>query len=172
MPSGLVDREAWASRAFAPHHPLTPRRLRLAGELFRACHLLAGDGVDGVPANAAGLDDLRQVHTPDELDAVRTIGQGRLLADLAHDGLGPGDTPALPEALRFSVVIVGPSRRAAALVEAGGASVALSAAGGRHPAMPSAASRVGALDPIVVAVDAPVAQGCRVADVDLDVHTR
>jgi acetoin utilization protein AcuC len=147
-------------------HPMTPIRLDVTVLLARELGVL--DRLRIVEPVAATEADLRAVHSPDYLAAVRaaSVDPGYL----GH-GLGSEDNPVFPGMYDAAALIAGGSRLAALQVWNGQAEHAVNIAGGLHHAMRESAAGFCVLNDVVLAIRALLDAGAqRVAYVDIDVH--
>jgi acetoin utilization protein AcuC len=161
-------------------HPLAPVRVELTVDLIRRTGLLGnvdprpGHGsvaVDDVLPGAFDEDELRRLHRPDFVEAVRRLsaepGAG---PDLAY-GLGPGDTPAFRGMHGASMLVCAATKEAARQVWDGEAIHAFSPAGGLHHAMPDRAAGFCIYNDPAAAIDWLLEHGAeRIGYVDVDVH--
>jgi acetoin utilization protein AcuC len=170
VPAVFMYSDQWGEYAYSPHHPLKPVRLQLTYELMTAYGLLGGGYARTIPATEASTDDLLRFHTAEYLDVLHAASAGVAVPAGARYGLGPGDNPIFPDLFRYSALVAGASLQAAQLVEAGAAAVAFNIAGGLHHGMPSRASGFCYVNDVVVAIAYLLAQGKRVAYVDIDTH--
>lgn len=148
---------------FGPGHPLTPRRfgpgISLL-EVFGATRFLA--------PKPASDEDLRRVHRPEYIDAVRTAEHDPYAG--LRFGIGPGDNPAFHDMHDASAAVAGGSLAAMEMILAGEESHAFHPGGGLHHAMPARASGFCIYDDPALAIARARAAGLRVLYVDLDVH--
>lgn len=170
--AALVWDPTLATYRFRPGHPLNPRRLELATSLIDRLGLAGGADFPIVAPRAATEDDLRTVHDPSYVDAVR-----RLSSPGAHPlegmrwGLGTEDTPLVPGMHAMGLAVVGATLTAAELVMGGRARRAFTPAGGLHHAMRDRASGFCVYNDLAVAAEwMKRAHGARVMVVDFDAH--
>lgn len=162
---------AWSpslvSYDFGVGHPMAPVRLVLTHALMTELGLTTRFRT--VAAPIADDADLRRVHDPDYIDAVRGAqADGR--PNRAR-GLGDEDTPVFGAVHDASARIVGATLAAAEEVYAGRARRALSVAGGMHHAMPSRAAGFCVYNDCAIAIHRLLELGARrVVYVDLDAH--
>ena len=168
-PACLVFDEQLTSYDFGPAHPMSPVRVDLTVRLARSLGVLDLPDLTAVPAPTASDDDLRLVHTPEYIDAVRKV----LTAgdrDLRH-GLGTEDNPTFPGMHEASSHIVGATLEAARRVWGGDCLHAANIAGGLHHAMAASASGFCIYNDPAIAISWLLGQGAsKVAYVDVDVH--
>jgi acetoin utilization protein AcuC len=166
----FIYTDQWAQYAYGRQHPLKPVRLKLTYDLIEAYGLMGEQRSHLIPASEASADEILRFHTPEYLDVLQAANAGLTVPGLGRYGLGPGDNPVFPGLLKYSALVVGASLQAAQVVEAGVSPVAFNIAGGLHHGMPSRASGFCYLNDVVVAIDYLLAQGKRVAYVDIDTH--
>jgi acetoin utilization protein AcuC len=159
-----------ADYVMRPDHPLRPHRYRLVYETLerlgvfdRAAHVVAG--------RAASDQELALAHDPDYIEIVKRLSAGQNDIDARWYGLSAyGDTPAWPGMHEASATVVGTSLACLEEVRAGRARVAFNGSGGLHHAMRARASGFCVYNDPVVAISGLVAEGKRVAYVDIDAH--
>ncbi len=167
----VVWDEDLRSYDFGPGHPLAPIRVQLAMRLTRDLGVLAAPGVHVLsPVELATLEDIRRVHDPDYIEAVRRASADPTQIDLAR-GLGTADDPVFAGMHEASMHVAGATLAAARAVHAGRTRHAVNIAGGLHHAMPGAASGFCIYNDIGVAIAWLLEQGVeRIAYIDVDVH--
>jgi acetoin utilization protein AcuC len=162
--------DAWSSYAYAQEHPLKPIRPQLTCELVQAYALLTGDHCCAIPAPAATLDEFARFHKAQYLNVLQAASLGQVHVPISQYGLGPGDNPAFPGIFRCSSLIAGASLQAAQLMDAGAAQAAFNITGGLHHGMPSRASGFSYVNDVILAIDALLDRGRRMAYIDIDTH--
>ena len=96
----VVWDEDLRSYDFGPGHPLAPIRVQLAMRLTRDLGVLAAPGVHVLsPVELATLEDIRRVHDPDYIEAVRRASADPTQIDLAR-GSAPPTTPSSRACMR------------------------------------------------------------------------
>ncbi|MHB8619819.1 MAG: arginase family protein, partial [Chloroflexota bacterium] len=157
---------------FGPRHPLQPVRVELAVELMRAYGLLNRPNVRIVEPRLATDQELRLIHSPRYIAAVKEAGQsGDCWKSLPEFGLGPGDNPIFPDMHEASALVAGGSIEAAEFVMAGVGRHAFSIAGGLHHGMRGRASGFCVYNDAAIAIEhLRQDRGPRVAYVDTDAH--
>lgn len=147
-------------------HPMNPIRLDLTMRLARELGVL--DRLKVEPAEQAGDEALRTIHTAAYLDAVRRASTEPSFTGF---GLGTDDDPVFPGMYDVSALIAGGSAGAATRLWSGEAEHAVNIAGGLHHAMRDHASGFCVFNDVVLAIRTLLAAGARkVAYVDVDVH--
>ncbi len=154
---------------FGPGHPLAPVRVELTMALAAELGVLAEPTVSMLDPAPAERDELKLVHDPAYIDAVRQAGRDGL-GNLTY-GLGTPDNPVFPGMHEASALVVGATLAAARAVWRGEARHAVNIAGGLHHAMRRWASGFCVYNDPAIAISALLDAGARrIAYVDLDVH--
>jgi acetoin utilization protein AcuC len=152
------------------NHPLKPERLRRTFELLTAYGAFEVPGSRVVEPPPASRDDLLLFHTADYVDAVERLGRGDARADPWRYGFGPGDNPVFPGMYEVEALKTGGTLEGARLLVSGAAVRAFAFGGGFHHAGPSKAHGFCVFNDAAVAIRWLVAEGLRVAYVDVDAH--
>jgi acetoin utilization protein AcuC len=165
----VLSEELWQT-GHGEHHPLKPERLRRAYELMTA--YAAFDGRDSrlVDPRPATTDELLLFHSKEYIDAVRSLSSGESTYAASQYNFGPGDNPIFEGMYEIADLKVGAALRASELVTNGEVDVAFSPAGGMHHARAAYASGFCIFNDVAVLIHSLLAQGFRVAYVDIDVH--
>lgn len=153
--------------SFGSSHPLKPVRLQLFHSLLERLAT-----VDWVPPQAATEADLFLVHSPDYVEAVRSLSQDQkspAAQELAVRYQFYGDNPPFPGMWEPSLAYVGGATAAARAV-ANGAPLAFGMDGGLHHAMPSKAAGFCIFNDPAIACAILRERFDRVAYIDIDVH--
>ena len=100
----LVFDDELTAYDFGPAHPMAPVRVELTIRLAHELGIL--DRLDVVPAPLASDEELRLVHSPDYIDAVKKVSADPGQHDLTH-GLGSDDNPTFARMHEASAHIVG-----------------------------------------------------------------
>lgn len=155
---------------FGSWHPMKPVRLQLTMDLIRAYGLDRTPGLTVHAPPPATDAQLRLVHTPEYIAAVRAAGADPASADGTR-GIGTDDTPAFRNMHDVSALIAGGTLAAADAVWSGTAVHAVNFAGGLHHAMPGAAAGFCVYNDTALAIARLLELGAeRVVYVDIDVH--
>lgn len=171
MSFALVWRDELAGYRFRPGHPLDPTRLVLTMELLRAMDLLEGEDRRVVEPDDATDDDLRSVHDPEYVEAVRIVSTEPWRRVDARFGLGTDDVPIVPRMHEMARAVVGSTLTAARLVASGEVTRAFSLAGGLHHAHRAAAAGFCVYNDLAVAIEwLRREHGHRVLYIDIDAH--
>ena len=175
--TGIVWDDALCEYDFGPFHPMAPIRLTLTRELARGAGVLDRPGVEILPAPVASDEQLRQVHDPEYIEAVKRASRtmeemtAEELDDLIRFGLGGDDVPPFRGMHTASARILGGSLAAVDAICSGQVTRAVNFAGGLHHAKPSSASGFCVYNDAAAAIRRALDQGEeRVMYVDVDVH--
>jgi acetoin utilization protein AcuC len=123
-----------------------------------------------VPPRLPSDDELATFHTPNYIDAVRRLSQGKGDPNPARYGFGPGDNPVFNGMFESEGLKVGAALVAAELLLKGEIDIAFSFSGGLHHAGRDFASGFCVFGDGAVAIHKMLAAGWRVAYVDIDAH--
>ncbi|HEX6132898.1 MAG TPA: acetoin utilization protein AcuC [Longimicrobiales bacterium] len=169
--TALIWDDALAGYRFTSGHPLDPRRLELTIELIRRLGLLDDEHAI-VPARVATDAEIRTVHAPEFVDAVKFASSAAMaIHTLRQFGLGSEDVPIVPGMHDAAAHIVGATLRAAELVMAGDVTRAFSIAGGLHHARRAEASGFCIYNDLAAAIRwMQQAHHARVLYIDIDAH--
>lgn len=147
-------------------HPLNPVRLDLTIRLAHALGVL--DRLELLQPRIADERQLRTVHDPEYLEAVRTASEN---PDFTGYGLGTTDDPVFAGMYDAAALIAGGSARAASELWSGRVEHAVNIAGGLHHAMRGYASGFCVFNDVVLGINTLLAAGAgKIAYVDIDVH--
>lgn len=160
-------------------HPLAPVRVELTVDLIRRTGLLGpaddrvgrAHPVEEVLPGEHDEAELRRLHRPDFIEAVKRLSVDPGAGPAFEYGLGPGDTPAFRGMHTASLQVCAATKEAARQVWEGEAVHAFNPAGGLHHAMPDRAAGFCIYNDPAVAIDWLLEQGAeRIVYVDVDVH--
>lgn len=116
---------------FNDTHPFNQMRLKLTTDLLTDAGFLNDEDI--IKPRIATDEELKLVHSPDYIEAVRAAGHGELSAEeLAKYGLDSEDTPSFKNMHEKCAALVGATLTAVDLVMSGETDKALSLAGGLH----------------------------------------
>jgi acetoin utilization protein AcuC len=160
-----------ADYVMRPDHPLKPHRYRLVYETLQRIGAFERPNARVVPGRAATDDEVALAHDPAYVEVVKRLSRGEDDGDASEYGFSAyGDTPAWPGMHEASATVVGTSLACLEEVRAGRARVAFNGSGGLHHAMRARASGFCVYNDPVVAIASLVAEGERVAYIDIDAH--
>ena len=151
---------------YGPTHPLRVDRLALAHELIRRCGLYQTP-FTVVPAS---YEDLAEFHDRHYLATLRQVSNDPSSAEGLTFGLGGGDNPVFKGLYEWSCLLAGGSLQAGDMVSVLEHQAAFNMAGGMHHALAGRAAGFCYVNDPVLVIRRLLAQGRRVAYVDLDAH--
>ena len=151
-------------------HPMKPVRLRYTYELLEAYGAFDAPNVSVAAPRAALHEEIMWYHTPEYIDAVRRLNDGAVSVDQRRFNFGPGDNPAYPGIYDASALSTGATMTAVEMLLSDEADAAFSISGGLHHAMPSYAYGFCVFNDPVIGIKRLLAEGMRVAYVDIDCH--
>ncbi|MCS7171923.1 MAG: acetoin utilization protein AcuC [Armatimonadetes bacterium] len=167
----LLYSEACLRYDFGGGHPLNSRRLQLTVDLLQTLGVLEGEEVGILPPRQATEEELRIVHDPDYIAAVRALGADPAQPVLGRMfGFGPGDNPPFAGMHEAAATIVGGALVAAEGIAGGYFVHAFHPSGGLHHAMRAQASGFCIYNDVAVACEFFQRRGWRVLYVDGDAH--
>lgn len=152
-------------------HPMVPARIGYTYELLESFDAFGYADSWLVEPRPATEAELLTFHSPEYMTAVQSLSQGISLPEFGRFGFSrSGDNPIYKGMYQAALLSTGASLVATELVTSGQVEVAFNPAGGLHHAMPSWASGFCVFNDPVIAINAMLAQGLRVAYVDVDAH--
>ncbi|MCZ6538606.1 MAG: acetoin utilization protein AcuC [Chloroflexi bacterium] len=155
----------------SPEHPLRPVRLHHMQELMLASGLLDLPNVSRPAPRPATRAEIESAHDPDYVSIVEAISSGAIAPGKGEFGLGTPDNPTRSGMYDTTALCVGTALVASELVMSGEADIGFAPAGGvHHHAMRRHASGFGVFNDAVIAMNAMVDAGLRVAYIDIDCH--
>jgi acetoin utilization protein AcuC len=155
---------------FGAKHALNPKRLAMTFELLSAYGAFDLPGSTLVPAEPATEEDVLLAHDRDYIDAVCKLSHGEDQVDAHRYGFNSTDTPPFRGMYDASLVYVGASVQAAALVASGKEQVTFNISGGLHHAMRGYASGFCIFNDPVIAIRRLLDTFEKVAYIDIDAH--
>jgi acetoin utilization protein AcuC len=124
-----------------------------------------------VAARPANEEELAWLHTPDYIEAVKNFSLGLSGYDLSRFNFSSdGDNPTYPGMYDAAALSTGSTLVAAEMVAQGEVDVAFNISGGLHHAAPGHASGFCVFNDPALAIKYFLAQGWKVAYVDIDAH--
>ncbi|MBM3942913.1 MAG: acetoin utilization protein AcuC [SAR202 cluster bacterium] len=152
-------------------HPMRPVRLRYTYDLLQGYGAFDRDNSLLVTPRPATEEELRLLHTPEYISAVRSFSMGLSGYDPRRFNFSAqGDNPIFPGMFDAASLGTGATLVAADLVARRQVDVAFNISGGLHHAEPDHASGFCVFNDPAIAINHLVAQGLRVAYVDIDAH--
>ncbi len=168
--SAFIYDEILAKHVLSDSHPMKPVRIRYTHDLLSS--YAAFDGPDSLLAKPrlATKEELLYFHTPEYVAAVKQYGSGQISENPDIYNLGPGDNPVYEGMYAAAAMSTGASLSAVEMLMSGEVDIAMSVSGGLHHAMPGYAYGFCVFNDPVIAIKTLVAQGMKVAYVDIDCH--
>ena len=166
----LIDPTSLLRFDFGAHHPFKIHRLGLTYDLIRAYGLVDRPDVYVLPPREATEEEAMGFHSQGYLETLRVASNGMWVPNLFAHGLGTSDNPVFPDVYDWAMLVAGASIVCAEEILSGRANRAFNLSGGLHHAMPSRASGFCHINDGVLAIQAMVRAGKRVAYVDIDAH--
>lgn len=168
--SAFLYSQRFGEFSYGDDHPFKVLRYRLAFDLISELGLLASDQVRQVECPLVDEADLRSFHAADYLQTLKEFSASSTARANFRFGLGDVENPIFPGVYDWARLGCGGTMEAVRMVADGDVQVAFSMAGGYHHAHPSRASGFSYLNDAVVAIQALLRRGLRVAYVDIDAH--
>ncbi len=169
--AAFVYEDALAGHVLRNDHPMRPIRLKYTYDLLNAYGAFDGGDSRLVRPRAATESEVQLLHSPDYLAAVRSLSMG--LAGYPAERYGfsaAGDNPVYAGMYDAALLSAGASLVAAELLMNQQVDVAFNISGGLHHAAAGHASGFCIFNDPVIAIKYFLAQGRRVAYVDIDAH--
>jgi len=138
--------------------------------LIEAYDLIATDDVTVLKPRMASDSEALGFHTQGYLECLRLASVGTWTPNLFSHWLGSSDNPVFPGVFDWAMSVAGASIVCAEEILNGNANRAFNLSGGLHHAMPSRASGFCHVNDGVLAIQALLNAGKRVAYVDIDAH--
>lgn len=169
--AAFISSEALWAGGHPPGHPLRPERLRDTWDMLQAYRAFDAPNVRVVAPRLASEAELATFHTAEYIEAVRRLSQGQPSEKHpAHYNFGPGDNPVFEGMFETEALKVGAGLVGADLLLKDEVEVAFSFAGGLHHAAPNFASGFCVFGDAAIAIKRMLAEGWRVAYIDIDAH--
>ena len=152
-------------------HPMRPVRLRYAYELLQGYEAFDNEDAFLVSPRSATEDELRWLHTPDYIEAVRQLSAGEGVQGAQRFNFSlQGDNPYYPGMYEAATLSSGATLLAAEMVANKTVDVAFNISGGLHHASAGHASGFCVFNDPALAVHYFLRRGMRVAYIDVDAH--
>ena len=169
--AAFVYDDAMSRHELRGDHPMRPVRLRYTYELLRAYGAFDHEGATLVHPRLATDEELKWLHTPEYVSAVRGLSEGTGEREAGRFNFSAhGDNPHYPGMYDAAVLSTGASLLAAEMVANGTAGVAFNISGGLHHAAAGQASGFCVFNDPALAIHYFLRRGMRVAYVDIDAH--
>ena len=168
--TAFIYSDSLSKHTLSETHPMKPVRLRYTYELLEAYGAFDAPNVSLVSPRAASNDELLWYHSPEYIAAVRRLNEGDFSVDQHRFNFGPGDNPAYQGIYDASALSTGATLTAVELLLSDEVDAAFSISGGLHHAMPSYAYGFCVFNDPVIGIKRLLAEGMKVAYVDIDCH--
>ena len=168
--TAFIYSDSLSQHTLSETHPMKPIRLRYTYELLEAYGAFDAPNVSLVGPRVAANDELLWYHSPEYIEAVRQLNDGDSSVDQMRFNFGPGDNPAYQGIYDASALSTGATLTAVELLLSDEVDAAFSISGGLHHAMPSYAYGFCVFNDPVIGIKRLLAEGMRVAYVDIDCH--
>lgn len=168
--SAFLYSQRFGEFSYGDDHPFKVLRYRLAYELISELGLLDAETVRMVECPLVEESALLGFHAADYLHTLKEFSASSTARANFRFGLGDVENPIFPGVYDWARLGCGGTLEAIRMVADGEAEVAFSMAGGYHHAQAARASGFSYLNDAVVAIQAMLERGLRVAYVDIDAH--
>ena len=168
--TAFVYDDALSGHSLSDTHPMKPVRLRYTYELLQAYGALDHPNAMLVSPRRSTDEEVLSFHSREYLDAVRALNERGSTDDEHRFNFGPGDNPAYAGIFDAASLSTGASLTAVELLLSDRADRAFSISGGLHHAMPGYAYGFCVFNDPVIAINALLDKGLKVAYVDIDCH--
>lgn len=165
----IGDEILWAG-GHPPGHPLRPERLRDTWDMLQAYNAFTPDNVQIAPPRMPTVEELSTFHTRGYIEAVHRLSNKDVTVNPGRFGFGPGDNPVFKGMYESEGLKVGGALVAAEMLVNDQTDVAFNFAGGLHHAGKNFASGFCVFGDGAVAIHRLLAEGWRVAYIDIDAH--
>ena len=156
--------------SYPPDCPFKTQRAGLTRLRLKSFGLLGDEHRFEAAPRRATLDELKQFHTPEYLEALQRAGAGDLTVEGLRMGLGGADTPIFKDVFEFGSWACGAGFAAADLLLEGKADIAFNLLGGFHHAHAGHAGGFCFLNDVALACHHLAGAGKRVLYLDVDAH--
>jgi acetoin utilization protein AcuC len=152
-------------------HPLRPSRLQYVYELLDSYNAFNGKDSRVITSEPATESDLITFHSRDYIDVVKRLSRNETVPQMgAYNFNAYGDNPPYEGMYEASLLPVSASLTGGRVVVENEAEVAFNIGGGMHHAGHNHASGFCVFNDVVVGIKSLVAEGLRVAYIDIDAH--
>ncbi|HMK66053.1 MAG TPA: acetoin utilization protein AcuC [Thermodesulfobacteriota bacterium] len=166
----LLYNEDYERFNYGPYHPLRVERLKLTKDLIEHYGLLQEHQCFQEKTRLASREEVLSFHTHDYWNILVEANSGICALDLSSYGLGEGDNPIFSGVLDWGCLTAGGALQAGEWVTSGRGSTAFHMAGGMHHAHRNKASGFCYINDPVLVILYLLAQGKKVAYIDIDAH--
>lgn len=168
--TAFIYDDALSRHTLSETHPMKPTRLRYTYELLNSYGAFDAENVTLAAPRRADEEEVLWYHTPDYIEAVRRLNDGDPTVDQTRFNFGPGDNPAYEGIYDASVLSTGATMTAVEMLLSGEVDAAFSISGGLHHAMPAYTYGFCVFNDPVIGIKRLLAEGMKVAYVDIDCH--
>ena len=168
--SAFIYSDSLSKHTLSETHPMKPVRLRYTYELLEAYGAFDAPNVSLVSPRVAANEELLWYHSPEYIEAVRRLNDGDFSVDQPRFNFGPGDNPAYQGIYDAAALSTGATMTAVEMLLSDEVDAAFSISGGLHHAMPSYTYGFCVFNDPVIGIKRLLAQGLKVAYVDIDCH--
>lgn len=168
--TAFVYDDRMSHHVLSDSHPMRPVRLKYTYDLLESYGAFDAENSLLVSPRAATENEVLSYHTPEYIGAVRAFGAGDYSVIPAAHNFGPGDNPPYEGMYDAAMLSTGSAVQAAEMLIANEVDAAFSISGGLHHAMPNYAYGFCVFNDPVIAIKRFLAEGMRVAYVDIDCH--
>lgn len=156
--------------SYGEQHPFRPDRARATLQLIKQQGLLDEPWMRVEEPVMITKQKLTESHDPDFIDSLEHANSGQWNEDFLLYHLGRDDTPIFPGLFDYVLLYTSATLTGVDLIINENANVVFNLLGGFHHASRSHAEGFCYVNDIIVAIDSFLAQGLRVAYIDLDAH--
>lgn len=160
----------FAHYTYGSEHPFLPSRARTALQLIKKEGYLNEPWIRIEEVRMVTKERLVESHDPKFIDALEEANSGKWKDEFLKFHLGGDDCPIFPGVFDYVLLYTSATVTGANLIMDENANVAFNLLGGFHHADRSHAEGFCYVNDIVVAIDAFLARGYRVAYIDIDAH--
>ena len=168
--TAFIYSDALSQHTLSDTHPMKPVRLRYTHELLEAYGAFDAPNVSLVTPRQATDEEIEWYHTAEYVEAVRRLSDRDDTVDQLRFNFGPGDNPAYPGIFDAASLSTGATMTAVEFLLSDEVDAAFSISGGLHHAMPSYAYGFCVFNDPVIGIKRLLAEGLKVAYVDIDCH--
>jgi acetoin utilization deacetylase AcuC-like enzyme/acyl-CoA hydrolase/ribosomal protein S18 acetylase RimI-like enzyme len=156
--------------SYGDEHPFDPKRARTTMRLIKQEGFLDEPWMRVEEVKMITKEKLIESHSPEYIDALEKANSGEWNEEFLKFSLGGDDCPVSPGLFDYVKLYTSATLTAVDLIVEENANVVFNPLGGFHHASRSHAEGFCYVNDAIVAIDAFLAQGYRVAYVDIDAH--
>ena len=170
MRATFISSPHFAEHSLGEAHPFRPDRTVLLGQLLERQGWLGEAWMSVVEPDEHPLEAWEHSVEAGLIDALQRASRGEVDAFLIARGLGTDECPIFPGVADYVALYCAATMTAVRLVLEQGATLVFNPLGGMHHASRGVAEGFCYVNDVIIAVDALLAAGHRVAVVDIDAH--